>query len=247
VTAATAPGGSTGATIFHVAAPGAAPTVYATPATLELMPEDEIDALMVLDQFTDEEPGAGDEIIVSLAPGSPSLSTIPSNAASLIQVWPTTFHKWSAYRMDLRTSDDLDALTARTMSTLGLHYCPDVPNSIGQSASIAGWGSTSVSENDVLLTVNGVPNEPGIFFFGQTQAQMPFGNGFRRVGGNIRRLPPVFATGNSYAQRLDLTAVPAVNLIVPGTTWHFQSWYRDPQAGGWGFNLSNALALDFVQ
>lgn len=36
------------------------------------------------------------------------------------------------------------------------------------------------------------------------------------------------------------------NLFDPGTTWEFQYWYRDPVAGGAGFNLSDAVSIDFL-
>ena len=35
--------------------------------------------------------------------------------------------------------------------------------------------------------------------------------------------------------------------VMPGDTWHFQRWYRDPAGPcGSGFNLTNGLALTFV-
>jgi hypothetical protein len=34
-------------------------------------------------------------------------------------------------------------------------------------------------------------------------------------------------------------------MFTPGSSWNFQFWYRDPQAGGARFNLSNALHVDF--
>jgi hypothetical protein len=33
----------------------------------------------------------------------------------------------------------------------------------------------------------------------------------------------------------------------PGTSWNFQFWYRNPAGGGAGFNLSDALHVDFAQ
>jgi hypothetical protein len=34
--------------------------------------------------------------------------------------------------------------------------------------------------------------------------------------------------------------------VQPGSTRHFEFWYRDPAAGGANFNASNALTLTFV-
>jgi hypothetical protein len=33
----------------------------------------------------------------------------------------------------------------------------------------------------------------------------------------------------------------------PGSAWNVQFWYRNPAAGGTGFNLSDALHVDFAQ
>ena len=33
--------------------------------------------------------------------------------------------------------------------------------------------------------------------------------------------------------------------IDAGETWNFQFWYRDPSAGGAGFNFTDALSITF--
>ena len=57
--------------------------------------------------------------------------------------------------------------------------------------------------------------------------------------------PPVTADGfGDVARPLDLTLPPAdagPGMIQAGDTWNFQFWYRDPAAGGAGFNLSDGL------
>ena len=51
----------------------------------------------------------------------------------------------------------------------------------------------------------------------------------------------------TFVYPLDLTAPPEpAAQIMPGSTWYFQFWYRDPADGGANFNLSNALTVPFT-
>ena len=84
------------------------------------------------------------------------------------------------------------------------------------------------------------------------EIQIPFGDGFRCVGGNIFRLnPPQLIDSNGESSRLvDFTQPPAgsgAGKIEPGSTWKFQHWYRDPGFGSSGFNLSDALRATFCR
>ena len=124
-------------------------------------------------------------------------------------------------------------------------YCTAAPNSVGSGASISLAGSTSVSANDLSLSAGPVPNQPGIFYFGPNQIEAPFGNGFRCVGGAVKRLPVVFATGGTIDFSVDNTQFPANGSLIAGSTWNFQAWYRDPAAGGSSFNLSDAASVEF--
>jgi len=125
-------------------------------------------------------------------------------------------------------------------------YCIAAPNSVGPGATMNWAGSASVSANNLVLNAIGCPpGTSGLFYYGQTSAQTPFGNGFRCVGGSVFRLPVL--TTNSFGD-----AVQPVNLgtmpggpILAGQTWHFQLWYRNPAGGGTGFNLSNGLRVRF--
>ncbi len=130
-------------------------------------------------------------------------------------------------------------------------YCQASPNSYGLGAKIWGSGSTSLANNDFgLVVVAAVPNEPGLFYYGPNQISAPFGDGFRCVGGTLFRLnPPVLADGfGDVARAVDFHAAPAnagPGAITAGSTWRFQYWYRDPAAGGAGFNLSDGLEATF--
>jgi len=133
-------------------------------------------------------------------------------------------------------------------------FCQTSPNSQGPGAVMSSSGTPSVSLNAFFLeSVGGVPNQPGLFYYGPEEIQIPFGDGFRCVGGGalgIFRLNPP-ANMDSFGditRQLDFTQPPAnagPGMISPGDTWKFQFWYRDPAAGGSGFNLSNGLSVKF--
>jgi len=99
-------------------------------------------------------------------------------------------------------------------------------NSVGSGAVLSGTSGNFV--------VTGVPNQPGIGYYGMTATQQPFGCGERCIGGTVVRLAPVFASGNT-ATITD--AVPSGSLM--------QFWGRDPVGcpSNGGFNLSNVITV----
>ncbi|MDP6763971.1 MAG: PQQ-dependent sugar dehydrogenase, partial [Planctomycetota bacterium] len=131
------------------------------------------------------------------------------------------------------------------------HFCDTAPNSAGPGASMASNQETSISANLFEIRAWGaVPGESGLFFYGPNEIQLPFGEGFRCVGGPIFRLDPPapVGSGGQIVRPVDMTAPPAglgPGLIEPGDTWKFQLWYRDPGGGPAGFNLSDGLSVDF--
>ena len=131
-------------------------------------------------------------------------------------------------------------------------YCLTSANSAGAGAQIFFVGSSGVAANDLVLTCTALPvGQLGLFFYGPNQIQLPFGDGFRCVGGQIKRLGPpnsVDVFGNT-ARFLDYTQSPmnsGAGLVVPGAVFNFQFWYRDPGFGSFNFNLSNALNVTFT-
>lgn len=122
------------------------------------------------------------------------------------------------------------------------NYCSTSNNSTGSPAIISAAGSNSVADNNLTLTAGPVPNNIGLFFYGPTQTQVPFGNGFRCITGSIVRLnPPASSSGN--------TATRVVDLLTQGIgvgSTNFQHWYRDPAGGGALFNLSDGLEVGFT-
>jgi subtilisin family serine protease len=131
-------------------------------------------------------------------------------------------------------------------------YCSTSPNSFGPGALMAWSGSTGVAAADLQLVASGCPpGVLGLFYYGDTEASVPFGDGVRCVGGSpgTYRLPPVVVDGLGLATLdVDFNAPPAGSgpgALLPGTTWKFQFWYRDPKGGSAGFNLSDGLSVSF--
>jgi len=128
-------------------------------------------------------------------------------------------------------------------------YCATSPSSAGPGAVISASGSTSIAANDLELEVSGAPPvQSGLFYYGSTRLQIPFGEGLRCVGGSIFRLnPPLLTDALGRAVRaIDYTDPPSpAGQISAGARWHFQFWYRDPAGGGALFNLSDGLTAAF--
>ncbi|MFT5153902.1 MAG: hypothetical protein ACI841_003908 [Planctomycetota bacterium] len=131
------------------------------------------------------------------------------------------------------------------------NYCTTSPNSSGSGAVMAATGSSSVSTNTLSLGVVGsAPGQFGLFFYGPTQTSIPFGDGTLCVTGGVNRLNPPQGTnvfGDSF-RALDFTSAPmnsGPGAIVPGSSWNFQWWYRDPAAANTGFNQSDAVNAVF--
>ncbi len=57
-------------------------------------------------------------------------------------------------------------------------YCVAAPNSAGSGALIGSSGNANLGENAFVLSVTGaVANQPGLFYYGASQVQLPFGDG----------------------------------------------------------------------
>lgn len=126
-----------------------------------------------------------------------------------------------------------------------LYYCVAAENSASAfGALIYANGSTSVSANDLQLQAKDTPkNQFAIFFFGPETTFVPLGDGFRCVGGAFKRLPVVPTGSGVPTLDVDYGQRPA-DLLVIGSTWYFQCWYRDP-AGPTTSNLSDGAGLTF--
>ena len=129
-----------------------------------------------------------------------------------------------------------------------VRYCAANPNSTGNAEGMGFSGSTSMAANKFkLVAKDGVPGQFGLFFYGPNQIQVPFGDGFRCVGGGIDRLGPASLSDlGGVSMRWVNFDNPAAAQITVGSTWNFQHWYSDPLGpGGTGFNLSDGLQATF--
>jgi len=132
-------------------------------------------------------------------------------------------------------------------ASIGTNYCIGAVNSTGQGAVMSATGSTVVADNDLTLRVDSAtPTQNGVFYFGPQQVQIPFGGGFRCVGGSAVRLPVTTTDSSGGVQiGIDLTAPPALGVIAAGADLNFQYWYRDPTSAASPFNLSDGLNILF--
>ena len=125
-------------------------------------------------------------------------------------------------------------------------YCVGGINSTGFAGRILLSGTTSLSANNLTLRATLLPaTVPCLFFYGPNEIQVPFGNGFRCVGGQIFRLPVQVTSAGVAERALNYGNLPEGGDILVGSTWKFQNWYRDVAGGGAGFNLTNGLSLTF--
>ncbi len=128
----------------------------------------------------------------------------------------------------------------------GYNYCTSVPNSSGQAGTITYQNSLEISQNNLRLIASNLPtNQFGIFFYGRSPGQIPFGDGFRCVTGQIFRYSPQSTGGGGASRLIDLDALPQGDEILPGETIFWQFWFRDPAAGGAGWNLTDGLRTTF--
>ena len=120
-------------------------------------------------------------------------------------------------------------------------------NSTGQGALLSASGSSSVSADNLVLTVSQLPVNVFAFMFRANNAigPTPFGDGFRCVGGGLIR----FGVQNSGATGT-ITRGPGLAAaygIAPFTTYRFHCWYRDPAGPcGFQFNTPNAITVSFL-
>ncbi|MEM6672541.1 MAG: alpha/beta fold hydrolase [Planctomycetota bacterium] len=130
----------------------------------------------------------------------------------------------------------------------GTNHCASTPNSTGSPAVMRGEGSSSIAAADLRLVAESLPrDQEALVFYGQDDAALPLGNGTLCVGSGGRGLFrfPVLDTGPSGRIEQPITYAGRESQLAVGSTWRFQAWFRDPVAGGSGFDLSNGLTVVF--
>lgn len=126
-------------------------------------------------------------------------------------------------------------------------FCVAGPNSTGLPALISFKGSGCLSAGDFRLeTSTCPPGQFGLYFYSMQETSVPFGNGTRCIDNPFYRLPAQPTIGGVITQDVDFGNLPGGGDILPGTTWSFQLWYRDPAAGGSNFDTSDALRMRFT-
>lgn len=152
----------------------------------------------------------------------------------------------------------IDNLTFRfNPAPIGTNYCTAAPNSSGNVGVIRASGSVIVFQQDLFLSVSGLPNNQfGIFLVAPQQDFVPgsaFGSdGNLCLGGPIGRFNlPNQIQGSGSAGQFNLTvdtqAIPTPTAFVPilqGQTWNFQAWFRDATPAG--SNFSDGVQVTFM-
>ena len=184
--------------------------------------------------------------------------TVPFSESGVLEPgdYEVRFRAWSAFNAN-EMPYDLGVAIAEFDVSLDLtplsgNYCTAALNSTGVGARLAVGGSQNLADNDFSVEAAGArPLAFGLIYYGPNQVQVPFGDGFRCVGGMTHRVqPPVQADASGQVTKpIDFTAPPAGSgpgQILPDSTWNFQLWYRDPMGpGGTGYNLSDGLWVTF--
>jgi len=135
-------------------------------------------------------------------------------------------------------------------------HCSGFPNSTGVSATLTTSGSTSLASNDLVLSAAGLPSgEFGLFFYGfapqyPVYAATPLGDGRLCIAGGLFRLPPAATSSaqGTVVRPVDSSAAPmgsGPGAVLSGTRVYAQYFYRDAASSGAGFNVSQALTIEF--
>lgn len=130
-------------------------------------------------------------------------------------------------------------------------------NSTGVGSWLGGFGSASLSADDLTLAVTNLPpNGSGRLFMGAGSVDVPFGDGRMcagRGGMGQFRFPIQGADTNGTFQfgpgigQFTTSHFSALGAIHAGQTWHFQGWYRNTVGPcGSGFNTTNAFDVTFA-
>jgi hypothetical protein len=128
-------------------------------------------------------------------------------------------------------------------------FCAPNANSTGASSALRVTGSARVGSNDLTLWAANTPaNAWGVFLVGDTTQNAISGDGIVCIAGDVGRFPAVMSNASGVARTdVNLVNMPSGGGVpMTGTTWNFQFVYRDSMAFGTGWNLSDAVAVDFV-
>ncbi len=129
---------------------------------------------------------------------------------------------------------------------IGSNYCISTPNSTGMASAISATGTGSLAANNLVLTADSLPAQPGIFIAGPAQQQTPFFNGFLCIDFNgLQRFNDTSSpVGGVITEAVDYgTSVQGGLNVVAGQTYNYQRWNRDPSGGGGFANFSDGIQI----
>jgi len=168
-----------------------------------------------------------------------SPATLPTGTAtSLGYIWnDNSSSYWNRLQIDC------------TGGGVGTSYCVSTVNSTGAASTISGSGSGSISANDLILSADNLPQQPGIFIAGPSSTQIPFFNGFLCVSPTgLQRFTTVSTpVGGTVSEVVDLSSsVPGGMNVAAGAPYFYQRWNRDPAGGGGSANFSDGLEVQYL-
>ena len=139
---------------------------------------------------------------------------------------------------------------------IGSNYCAAAANSTGATGVMSATGSTSAAADSLILTASDLPaNQFGIFVTSMSQAFIPMAggtsNGNLCLGGALGRFSQPSqilntGTGGSFNLSVGTMMMPqgaGFVAVMPGESWNFQAWHRDPV--GLGSNFTDGLEISF--
>jgi len=156
---------------------------------------------------------------------------------------------WGAGSSGATMTAHFNATSFKLTGAVGTSYCISTANSTGAASTLSGAGSGSIAANDLVLTADNLPAQPGIFIAGPSTAQIPFFNGFLCVSPTgLQRFNAVnVPAGGLVSEAVDIPSSVAGGLnAVAGQPYFFQRWNRDPAAGGGNANFSDGLEVQYV-
>ena len=121
-------------------------------------------------------------------------------------------------------------------------------NATGSGARLRACGSTSASDDSLVLHIRGTEAFAfGMFFAGRTQTSPQiFGNGRLCIGDPTSLVRLSLRRSDSAGAVSEGPGVFGYGLFTPGETWNFQYWYRDTGSCAAGYNASNGVAVTFT-
>jgi hypothetical protein len=130
----------------------------------------------------------------------------------------------------------------------GQALCPGSINSTGRSGMLSVTGNPSVQVGKLTLHAYDLPpGEFALFLYGQESHPhtLATGGNLCVAGGPIYRVLPGIQVGEGGGMFHDLDFQASYNLanLLPGTTWAFQTYYRDRVNGNSVTNTTRAVRL----